>query len=410
MKIVILTLGTRGDVQPYAVLGQALQRRGHEVTLCTGKNFESLVKSYGIGFVAVEADYQAMLDSDEGKKIMKANPLAIRRNLDIWVYPLVEQSLAEFYKLAQDSDRVLYHVKTLADCFADQFPEKMMRALVVPAVQATAEFPNPAFSGLPIPAFLNKMSFGLTKLGMKMMNKPIGRFREEEGLPKKYLIPETPVLYGVSPLLLKKPEDYPENATFTGFWFGTTSQELPADLLEFIRAGDPPLLLTFGSMPFESKFDLQEAILKLTEKFKVRMIVVKGWGLEKTEKLAGHTAVKVIDSAPYEKLLPMVLAVVHHGGAGTTAECLRAGKPMFICPILYPVGDQLFWGKRVYEKGVAVKPIPLKKLTEKAFFESIQQLLETERFYENAKSLAKELRREDGVLNAVREIERTKSH
>ncbi len=83
---------------------------------------------------------------------------------------------------------------------------------------------------------------------------------------------------------------------------------------------------------------------------------------------------------------------------------------MFICPILYPVGDQLFWGKRVYEKGVAVKPIPLKKLTEKAFFESIQQLLETERFYENAKSLAKELRREDGVLNAVREIERTKSH
>ncbi len=87
MKIAILTLGTRGDVQPYAVLGQALQRCGHVVTLCTGKNFESLVKSYGIGFVAVEADYQAMLDSDEGKKIMKGNLLTIRHSLKTWVYP-----------------------------------------------------------------------------------------------------------------------------------------------------------------------------------------------------------------------------------------------------------------------------------------------------------------------------------
>ena len=238
MKIAILTLGTRGDVQPYAVLGQALQSRGHEVTLSTGKNFEALVKSYGIGFAPVEADYQAVLDSDEGKKVMKANPLAVRRSLDTWVYPLVEQSLVDFYALARDSDRVLYHVKTLADCFADQFPKKMLRAMVVPAVQATAQFPNPAFGGsLIIPAFLNKMSYGLTRLGMKVMNKPIARFREKAGLPKKYLIPETPWIYGVSPLLLEKPNDYPDNAAFTGFWFGTSLAGTTRRLTRFHPGG-----------------------------------------------------------------------------------------------------------------------------------------------------------------------------
>lgn len=78
MKIAILTLGTRGDVQPYAVLGQALKNRGHKVTLSTVKNFEQLVKSYGIDFAPVDADFQEVLDSDEGKKMMKGNPFAIK--------------------------------------------------------------------------------------------------------------------------------------------------------------------------------------------------------------------------------------------------------------------------------------------------------------------------------------------
>jgi sterol 3beta-glucosyltransferase len=162
MKIAILTLGTRGDVQPYAVLGQALKQRGHQVTLSTAKNFEQLVKSYGLDFVPVEADYQAILQSEEGKKIMKGNPFAIRRNLDQWIYPLIRQSLTEFYNLAKESDRVVYHVKTMADSFADLFPEKMIRAMVVPAVQPTIEFANPAFSELPTPSFLNRFSYKLT--------------------------------------------------------------------------------------------------------------------------------------------------------------------------------------------------------------------------------------------------------
>jgi len=405
-NIAILTLGTRGDVQPYAVLGQALKARGHQVTLSTAKNFEQLVLSHGIDFLPVDADFQALLGSEEGKKMMKANPLAIRRQLNTWVYPLIRESLTQFYNLAKDCDIVIYHVKTLADCFADQFPHKMIRASLLPIVEPTNEFANPAFSGLPIPAFFNRLTYTLSNLSMKMLSKPIGAFREQFNLPKKYSIPTVKNIYALSPSFFPIPHDYPIESKFTGFWFGESETALPDDLMEWISAGEPPLLLTFGSMPFKSKFDLQAAILKLTEQLDTRIIVVRGWGLDRTEKLDQHPMIKVIDAARYDKLFTLTRAIIHHGGIGTTAECLRAGKPFLICPILYPIGDQQFWGEHAYKKGLAVRPIPISKMTEKKFLERVKELLENESLYERSKEMKVEVDGERGLENAVEEVEK----
>lgn len=407
MKIAILTLGTRGDVQPYAVLGQALKQRGHQVTLSTAKNFEQLVKSYDIDFAPVEADFQELLNSDEGKKMMKGNPFAVKRNLNTWVYPLITNSLTEFYKLARESDIVLYHVKTLADSFADQFPHKMIRANVLPIVEPTSEFANPAFSGLPIPRFLNKLTYKFSNLSIKLLSKPIGQFRAKFDLPTKFAIPTVRNIYGISSHFLSIPQDFPTHSKYTGFWFGTSSTELTTDLTDFINAGEPPLLLTFGSMPFKSKFDLQTSIVKLTEQFDTRIIVVKGWGLDQTERLENNSSIKVIESAPYEKLFPLTKAIIHHGGIGTTAACLRAGKPFLICPILYPIGDQKFWGQHAYKIGLAVKPIPISKMTEKIFLQSIKELLTNKQLYENAKQIQTLINNENGLEKTIDEIEKT---
>ncbi|TJZ61108.1 glycosyltransferase family 1 protein [Sphingobacterium olei] len=411
MKIAILTLGTRGDVQPYAVLGKALKDRGHEVVLSTAKNFESLVASYGLDFVPVELDFQELVKSKEAGKLMKSplNALRSAKNLKKLMTPLVLDALKIFYDLSKRSDKVLFHIKTMADNFADQFPEKMIKTDVVPASQPTAAFPNPVFSAFCLPPFLNRFTFKLTELGLKMWTKPIQQFRQSVGLPINSSKPDLMSIYGVSELLLKKPDDFPNNSFFTGFWFDHSSAELSQDLVDFIAGGEPPLLVTFGSMPFDKNLDIPELINMLSKQLNIRIIVVKGWGLSDTEALSQNPDVKVIDAAPYDKLFPLVKAVVHHGGIGTTASCLKAGKPFLTCPVLHPLGDQFFWGKIAFEKGLALYPLPVKKLTKEKFMAAIKALLGNESLYMKAREFSKQLNQEDGIKNAIAYIEKDQS-
>jgi len=404
MKIAILTLGTRGDVQPFAVLGKALQERGHEITLCTAKNFEGLAHTYGLRFVPVDIDFQELIESDEAKKIMK-NPFRIKRYLGDTIFPKMSDAFQTFYQLAKEHDKVLFHIKTLADYFADAFPGKMIRTDVIPAGESTSAFPNPVFSALGLPSSFNRFTYKLTEWGIKMWKKPIVNIRRRAGLSSDFVRYPLPSIYGISEHVLPKPQDYPANSYFAGFWMNETEGTLDEDLLQFLQSGEPPLLITFGSMPFQSKVKPAELIKILVVKLGIRVLVIRGWGLSDTAEIEALEGVKVITSAPYDLLLPHVKAVVHHGGVGTTAACLRAGKPMFICPVLYPFGDQHFWGTIVYRNGWGLKPIALKKLTLQSFHENVQLLLHHPSLYTATLNVADKLRQEDGVKNAIAIIE-----
>jgi sterol 3beta-glucosyltransferase len=404
MKIALLTLGTRGDVQPFAVLGKALKAKGHDVTLATAKNFTSFVESYGINFVAVDADFQAILNSEEGKKMM-SNPFSARKHLNRLIFPMMIDALNTFYKVSAGSDCVLFHVKAMADYFSDKCHASFIRTNVVPAIEPTTEFINPVFSSWNLPSSFNRLSYKLTELGLKMMNKPIDAFRQKIGLQEKYKKPSFPSIYAISPHFLPEPKDYPATSHYTGFWFDDSEEPLDPVVTEFIRSGEPPLLFTLGSMPFESKLNLTAALSRLTTELNIRIIVVQGWGLNDTTGLEENKNIKVIRSAPYNKLLPLVKAVVQHGGIGTISACLRAGKPFLTCPVLYPLGDQHFWGMVGYKKNVGLNPLPLKKLTEEKLLHAVRTLLTNENLYKNSNEIKEKLMREDGITSAIKLIE-----
>lgn len=404
MKITILTLGTRGDVQPFAALGQTLSEKGHEVTLSTAKNFRKLVEDHSLNFSSIDADYEEILNSKEGNKIINGNLFAINRNFKNLISPIIESSLNEFYRLAQSSDLLIYRDKTLVDVFIDQVNCKAIKAAVVPAMEETIAFPNPSMSGFTLPEFLNKWTYKINSLKYPVLKTPIKNFHIKNGLKRKSINGiSLPSIYGISPHFLDRPADWPENHYLTGFWFSNDPQQLNVDLLKFLESGEPPILVTFGSSP--TKASVENLVLYAQKVLNQRFVIVSGWSEWNTPQLNDNKNIKVVSSAPYELLLPRVKAIVHHGGIGTTAACLRAGKPMFICPVIYPLGDQSFWGNLAYKKGVSVKPVPLSKLTPEVFVQSLRRLLSDKQLYENSIIMGRKINSENGLEKAVETIE-----
>lgn len=404
MKITILTLGTRGDVQPYAVLGKELAQRGHHVTLSTAKNFKQLVESYDLNFHPIEADYEEILNSEEGKKMLKGNPFAIQRNFTKLISPIIEQSLNEFYNLAQQSDLTIYRPKTLANVFTNQLSKLAIKAAVVPAMMETNAFPNPSVSGFRIPEFLYKLSYKINDLKFKILSKPIKQFHIQNGLNEEFPVTSNEVcLYGISQHFLERPDDWPINHYLTGFWFSNHNHSIPETIERFIKDGTEPILVTFGSMPLPK--NLSNLIVKAAQQLNQRFLIVKGWGDLDIVELNNSENIKIIEPLPFEALFGKVKAIIHHGGIGTVAECIRAGKPMLICPAVYPLGDQYFWGDLAYKKGVGVKPIPLSQLRAETFMTRIKELASNEQLYKNSQDLAIKVRAENGVQKAADLIE-----
>jgi UDP:flavonoid glycosyltransferase YjiC (YdhE family) len=207
-----------------------------------------------------------------------------------------------------------------------------------------------------------------------------------------------PVLYGYSPSVLPPPPDWPDSVHVTGYWFLDPEGDWtpPRALVAFLEAGPPPVYVGFGSMSQRKPQETADLVLQALVQADQRGILLSGWsGLHQIET---PDTVYMIHSIPHAWLFPRVAAVVHHGGAGTTAAGLRAGVPSIIVPFF---GDQPFWGQRVAQLGVGPAPIPRKKLTAERLAQAIHQAVSDQGMRQRAALLGQQIREEDGIARAV---------
>jgi sterol 3beta-glucosyltransferase len=412
MRILICTLGTRGDVQTFLALAIGLRNVGHDVTLSSDVSFSAMSAEYGVPYAPLDDSLNRLINSAQGKDALKGKG---RLKLMREVGPMLRKLMDMTWAVAQDArpELLLFHSKQLAgQHVAEKLGIPAWITMALPTHSPTRAFVNPTFGGGDYGGFINRLTHTLLLKGATApYSKTVNAFRREalglgpfDGDALRLHGAPLPRHYGYSEHVLPRPADWDEHTVVSGYGF----LPAPADwrpsreLLAFLDAGAPPVYIGFGSMAFNDAERTTRIVLDAVESSGKRAIIASGWGGLSSEI---HTDARIfaLDAAPHDWLFPRCAAVIHHGGAGTTAAGLRAGKPTVICPFF---GNQPFWGKRVHALGGGPAPIPQKSLSNAALATAITQACDDTRLRANAEALGRAINAEDGVARAIDAITR----
>ena len=418
MQITILIVGSRGAVQPPLALGLGLQQAGHEVRLATHTAFRQFVTERGLGFAVLGGDPRQLVQQ-QMEPSSRPSPVRIARRLARLVRPRLEpfwhQVLADAWDACQGAEAIICN--SVAMVAGYHIAEKLGVPYYTVSQQPwsrTRAFPSMyAPGGLSLGGTYNWLTHVLVeRLLWGAFQRPVNRWRRETlGLsPTSAVAPykqlngkPIPFLYGYSPSVVPKPSDWADWVHVTGYWFldRLPDWQPPADLVEFLAAGPPPVCIGFGSMVNERSGRLLEMAVDALAREGQRGILLTGWA--ESGRIGRLNRVLMARDIPHDWLFPQIAAVVHHGGSGTTAAGLRAGVPSVVIPFF---GDQPFWGRCVAELGVGPSPISLKRLTVERLAGAIRAAIGDERMQARAAALSRQIRAEDGVTRAVEAFHR----
>ncbi len=396
-KIIVLTAGSTGDVEPFAALAAHLAERGHDVTFAADAAFARFAAANDVEFAPIRADFRSLVPKTErGRPSLRDD-----------VFPLIRGMLEDSWAVANATrpQMIVAHDKTLA---APHLAEKLgiphVRALTVPMLTPTREFPLPAMVRHDLGGPLNRASYRLAGLLKRPYSGVIRGWREDDLALGARGNPPAPArtLYCYSPSLVPTPRDWPPETVATGYWFredGGDDRVEPA-LRAFVASGGQLVYVGFGSSVGPDPGRLTTVVSEALRKAGARAVIARGWGAI-ADLPAGADRI-AIDYVPHRWLFPRVAAVVHHGGAGTTAAGLLAGRPTVVCPFQ---GDQHFWGAAVHRAGAGPEPLPAKRLTADKLGAAIRTAIEDHAMRDRALELSERIAREEGAKRAAEQIE-----
>jgi UDP:flavonoid glycosyltransferase YjiC (YdhE family) len=282
----------------------------------------------------------------------------------------------------------------------------------IQSLTPTRAFPAPLLApyGIRMNNALNRLTYHLLRLGAwRVLRTPVNEWRCEMGLSphsgSSYWrrTQALTTVYGFSPSVLPVPTDWPPNHHVTGYWFldEPPGWKPPADLVQFLESGPPPVYVGFGSMPVDDPIQMTSVVLEALRLTDQRGVMLSGWG-ELGSGISLPETVYSLETIPHSWLFPRMGAVVHHGGMGTTAAGLRAGVPTVVVP---SGADQGFWAKRVEQLEVGVHCAALSEVTADQLAAALHKVTTDTALRKRAATLGERIRAEDGVGQAVAVIQ-----
>ncbi|MEU3982909.1 glycosyltransferase [Streptomyces sp. NPDC026672] len=405
--VVIFAAGSRGDVQPCLALGRALSRRGDTVRILASDRYRHLVAEAGLDLHPLPVDPVEIIESAEGQELLagRRNPVAFIRRMDRVLRPRMMSMLAQTQTGAKGADLVLAPTFSFLGLHLSQYLQVPHAIIHFQPSQPTKAFPHPF---VPAARLLggtgNRLSFGAVDLGSwTVFRRFVNTWRTEGlGLPPLSLpapfqqVRRAPVLCAFSPTIVPRPSDWGPNVHVTGFWHHDRPLwKPPRRLLAFLAEGPPPVYVGFGSMKTGDPEATDALVRQALRRANLR-------GVLPGDPATSEDDIHVVDDTPHDWLFPRMAAVVHHGGAGTTASALRAGKPSLICPFF---GDQPYWAARVRDLGAGPAPLPAGELTVAALTQRLHTLTRHAAYTQTARTLGRALTAEDGTTRACQALD-----
>jgi len=419
-NITIVTVGSRGDAQPYVALGVALAARGHRVTVATHETFRGLVTGRGLAFAPISGDPRAVLAADSADRWLSTGRVrdmvgAVRR-FAREARPIAQALLDDFARVTVGADVIVYSA-VAAPC------RQVARARAIPSVAAFLQplHATRAFPAIGLPSSLRLGgAFNLSTYGVvdtivwRLFRQQVDDWRRTAlGLgPLSAPAPDpanwhVPAVYGFSPAVVPPPADWRPDVSVTGYWVLPPAPDWrpPPALTDFLAAGPPPVAIGFGSMTPHHAERLTTIALDALRLSGHRGVLLGGWGslgagVPPADRVTDD--VLTLEECPHEWLFPRTAAVVHHGGAGTTGASIRGGTPSILVPLGF---DQPFWASRVAAIGAGPPSIRRRKLTAPWLAAAIRRTVDDGAMRLRAAALGQQLRAETGSATAAAIIE-----
>lgn len=408
MRIAVVCNDTRGGIQPYVALALGLRGAGHDVRAVAPSNSSSMFSEVGLPVAALSGDVEAVLRASDGaaeRGVIASMRLAARelpRIIQTWTKETLDACAGVEIVTGGIGGMVIG--LSVAEKVGARFVESHLQPIGAP----TDAYPGVLLPGVPrwLGGWGRRLSHRLSESALWMsLLGPMTTARKKvlglSGAPNAAR--GQPVLYGFSRHVVPVPTDTDRPRFATGYWILPTPGDwAPSPALEaFLAQKGTVVTIGFGSMASRNPEALTQLVLGAVRNAGLRAVLVSGWGGLSTA--AGSDDVFFADSLPYEWLFPRVAAVVHHGGAGTTGAALRAGVPAVVVPFTM---DQPFWGSRVEALGAGPKPIPRKRLTESRLADALLLAVGDAEMRKRAAEVGAQLRKEDGVAEAVAHFSR----